>query len=69
MTAHGDHDTYLPPHLSRIEYELLDSEEAPTAPSSVDQVSMAVLLHFSDGGSIRIHWAASLPTERIMIGA
>lgn len=43
VTDHADGDAYLPPRLSRIEYELLDSEDLPAAPSPVDQVSMAVL--------------------------
>lgn len=67
VTAHLDGD-YTRPQVNTIEYELLDSEDAPTAGSSIDQVSMAVRLRFSDGGSIRIHGNATLPIERITIG-
>lgn len=54
--------------LSSVDYELLSWEEAPSSGAHVDEVAMAVTLHWGTSPATRIHWNSGLWNEGLVQG-
>lgn len=54
--------------LAWVTYELLSWEAAPATDSDVDQVAMAVSLHWQESPSTRISWSSDAEREGLIQG-